>query len=146
MKFCTKLIFPTTRLKSYSHQITGSFLRHSIVHNSRVVGKSVPFWVAVYQEYNNSRRILTYIKLIRCIYHLIDVVNFVKVLKALLVKSISYAFAARRILLHWRGTCYGDVAVCVFVTFMYLHKRLSIIMRPSSDCSPAILFLFLYQI
>jgi len=40
----------------------------------------------------------------------------------------------------WRGICYGDVAVCLSVTLMYwVQTTESIIMRPSPDCSPAIL-------
>jgi len=36
--------------------------------------------------------------------------------------------------------CCGDVAVCVCLTLMYCAKTTeSIIMRPASDCSPAIL-------
>jgi len=40
----------------------------------------------------------------------------------------------------WRGICYGDVAVRVFVMLMYCAQTSeSIIMRPSPDCNPAIL-------
>jgi len=47
---------------------------------------------------------------------------------------------------HWRGICYEDVAVCVPVALMYYTQTTeSIIMRPSLDCSPAIL-VFPYQI
>jgi len=45
-----------------------------------------------------------------------------------------------------RGICYGDVAVYVSVTLMYCVQTTEpIIMRPSPDCSPAIL-VFPYQI
>jgi len=44
------------------------------------------------------------------------------------------------------GYRYGDVAVCVSVTLMYcVQTTESIIMRPSPDCSPAILVIQ-YQI
>jgi len=44
------------------------------------------------------------------------------------------------------GYCYCDVAVCVSVMVTYRAQTTeSIIMRPSPDCSPAIL-VFLYQI
>jgi len=47
---------------------------------------------------------------------------------------------------HWRGTCYGDVAVCLSVMLMYrAQTNESIITRPSPDCSPDILALS-YQI
>jgi len=53
--------------------------------------------------------------------------------------SVSKVFAARRSALGG-GYCYGDVAVCVAVTLMYCVKTTeSITMRPSPDCSPAIL-------
>jgi len=43
-----------------------------------------------------------------------------------------------------RRICFGDVAICVSVTSMYCDQTTKpIIMRPSLDCSPAIL-MFLY--
>jgi len=59
--------------------------------------------------------------------------------------SLCVQFLLPRDAVHWRGVCYGDVAVCVFATLIYCTQMTeSIIMRLSPDCSPVSL-VFPYQ-